>query len=92
MEKTESRGQWGISQDDFGRLFYNTNSSGLRGDYYANSSLTPPIALIRYNEIIDFDWGGGSPDHTLGNDQFSIRWTGQVEAEYTETYTFQHLS
>ncbi|MBA2602987.1 MAG: dehydrogenase, partial [Acidobacteria bacterium] len=27
------RGQWGISQDDWGRVFYNTNSSQLRGDH-----------------------------------------------------------
>ena len=26
-------GQWGISQDDFGRLFYNSNSDQLRGDF-----------------------------------------------------------
>lgn len=31
--ETAFRGQWGISQDDFGRLFYNTNSSQLLGDY-----------------------------------------------------------
>lgn len=29
---TRSRGQWGISQDDLGRLFYNSNSDYLRGD------------------------------------------------------------
>ena len=27
-----SRGQWGISQDDFGRLFYNSNGDHLRGE------------------------------------------------------------
>lgn len=27
------RGQWGISKDDFGRLYYNTNSTQLIGDY-----------------------------------------------------------
>ncbi len=32
-ESTASRGQWGISQDDFGRLYYNTNSNQLQGDY-----------------------------------------------------------
>ncbi|MEN7548232.1 c-type cytochrome [Rapidithrix thailandica] len=32
-ERTTFRGQWGISQDDFGHLFYNTNSSQLRADY-----------------------------------------------------------
>jgi len=29
---TRSRGQWGITQDDLGRLFYNSNSDFLRGD------------------------------------------------------------
>jgi glucose/arabinose dehydrogenase/mono/diheme cytochrome c family protein len=40
-EKTEFRGQWGITQDDFGRLFYNVNDSQLRGD------LTPPGYISR---------------------------------------------
>ena len=33
-EKTHFRGQWGISQDDWGRLYYNDNSSNLSGDYF----------------------------------------------------------
>ena len=32
-EETVFRGQWGMSQDDEGRLFYNTNSNQLRGDF-----------------------------------------------------------
>ncbi|MCW3107152.1 MAG: dehydrogenase [Segetibacter sp.] len=35
MEKTHFRGQWGITQDDQGRLFYNTNSENLLGDYFS---------------------------------------------------------
>ncbi|MDA1027797.1 MAG: DUF1080 domain-containing protein [Bacteroidetes bacterium] len=31
-ETTQYRGQWGISQDDWGRLFYNNNSQTLLGD------------------------------------------------------------
>ncbi len=31
-EATAFRGQWGITQDDWGRLFYNYNSDALRGD------------------------------------------------------------
>jgi mono/diheme cytochrome c family protein/glucose/arabinose dehydrogenase len=37
---TVSRGQWGIAQDDIGRLFYNTNSSMLRCDMFAAQYLT----------------------------------------------------
>jgi len=35
IEKTHFRGQWGISQDDQGRLFYNNNSENLQGDYFS---------------------------------------------------------
>ena len=35
IERTHFRGQWGITQDDYGRLFYNTNSENLLGDYFA---------------------------------------------------------
>lgn len=34
-EKTFDRGQWGISQDDAGRLYYNNNSFNLLGDYFS---------------------------------------------------------
>ncbi|WP_245689859.1 DUF7133 domain-containing protein [Siphonobacter aquaeclarae] len=33
-EKTHFRGQWGISQDDNGRLYYNHNSQNAIGDYF----------------------------------------------------------
>lgn len=39
--ETEERGQWGISQDDQGRLFYNYNHSQLHSD------LAPPNTLTR---------------------------------------------
>lgn len=32
-EPTTSRGQWGITHDNFGRLYYNNNSTNLQGDY-----------------------------------------------------------
>src|SRR5262249_40052781 len=35
FDATPEMGQWGISQDDVGRLFYNTNSSQLRGNLFA---------------------------------------------------------
>ncbi|MBD0297746.1 MAG: dehydrogenase, partial [Flavisolibacter sp.] len=34
IEKTHLRGQWGLSQDDYGRLFYNNNSVTLMGDNF----------------------------------------------------------
>lgn len=36
---TIHRGQWGISKDNWGRLFYNNNSVYLQGDYYPDTHL-----------------------------------------------------
>ncbi len=45
VERTHFRGQWGISQDDDGRLFYNTNSENLIGDYF-----TPGLGAENENQ------------------------------------------
>ncbi|MGJ5634627.1 Calx-beta domain-containing protein, partial [Nostoc sp. CALU 1950] len=34
------------------------------------------------------NWALGSPDPSVGVDTFSARWTGQVQAKYSETYNF----
>lgn len=38
-ENTTFRGQWGITHDDFGRLFYNDNSNPLYGDFVMPNQL-----------------------------------------------------
>lgn len=39
-EPTTFRGQWGITKDNFGRLYYNDNATQLRGDYVLPNRLT----------------------------------------------------
>ena len=61
---------------------------GIRGDYYRGMNFETFI-LNRTDPDINFNWGDpGGPDPAVGDDQFSCRWTGEVEAAYTETYTF----
>jgi len=44
--------------------------------------------FVRIDPCIDFDWGEGTPDQSIGKDTYSVRWTGKVEPRYSETYTF----
>ena len=61
---------------------------GVRGDYYTSMSFGN-LALTRTDPQINFNWGDpGGPDPAVGDDNFSARWTGEVEAAFTETYTF----
>lgn len=52
IEKTHFRGQWGISQDNYGRLYYNENPTNLLGDYF-----TPGLGSSNKNQrgISGFD-------------------------------------
>ncbi len=76
---------------------------GIRGDYYhwndpsfvggggnpGPGQAFTSFVLSRTDPQIDFAWGDGSPDPSINADIFSARWTGEVEAAFTETYTFE---
>jgi hypothetical protein len=65
--------------------------SGLRGEYYDNSNFTT-LRVSRVDPTVNFNWGSGAPDPSVGADTFSVRWTGQVLPQFTETYTFYTTS
>jgi hypothetical protein len=60
--------------------------SGLNGDYY-NGTNFDTFILTRLDPTINFNWGG-RPAEPVGWDNFSVRWTGFVTAQSSETYTF----
>jgi hypothetical protein len=65
--------------------------TGLRAEYFNNPDFTD-LVLVRTDATVNFDWGLGSPDATIGPDTFAVRWTGQIEARYSQTYTFYTTS
>jgi hypothetical protein len=46
--------------------------------------------LERTDAQLDFDWGEGSPLQGIAEDNFSARWQGAVESQFSEVYAF-HL-
>lgn len=60
---------------------------GLKGDYYNNMNFNTFI-FSRIDPQVNFNWGQGTPHASLGNNTYSIRWSGLVEPLYSETYTF----
>ena len=60
--------------------------SGLKGEYYKGDFKTP--VLTRTDPGINFDWGAGSPDEQVPIDDFSARWTGELEVPFTSDWTF----
>jgi hypothetical protein len=64
--------------------------TGLTGRYYANQPRTfvDPPTLIRIDPTINFNWNTNSPDPRIGLTDYTIRWTGSVQPQFNETYTF----
>ncbi len=67
--------------------------TGLTADYY--SAMTNGLAnyvglptLTRVDPTIDFNWASAAPDPSLTATYFMVRWHGQVQPIYTDTYTF----
>ena len=62
--------------------------TGLRGDYFGNRTLSGTPLMTR-TEAINFSWGTNSPGGSVPRDNFSVRWTGTVEASASGNFQFQ---
>lgn len=77
-----------------------STAAGLLGEYYNNTDLAGTPEFTRSDVRIDFEWGGastpgGSNDpgySTIGTNDFSVRWTGQVVPRFSEDYTFSTIT
>ncbi|MBU0491475.1 MAG: hypothetical protein KKA73_25435 [Chloroflexi bacterium] len=58
------------------------------GEYFSNPNLAGTPTFVRRDAYINFDWGTGSPDPSIPFDNFSVRWTGQINFAATNLYTF----
>jgi len=62
---------------------------GVKGEYFNGMTPAGAPALTRIDPAIDFSWGDpGGPGAPIGVDQFSARWTADLEIAIADTYTF----
>jgi hypothetical protein len=65
--------------------------TGLRGDYYTGENFDK-LVLTRIDPQVDYPDGASPPDDAVGGSNFSVRWTGDVSAQFTETYAFYTIT
>jgi hypothetical protein len=64
------------------------SGNGLKAEYYDGYN-RDTLKYRQTDHNVDFDWGAGSPNAPLlGLNQFSVKWSGQVQPLYSEQYTF----
>src|SRR5688572_1437787 len=69
----------------------NGGGTGLLGQYYNDPGGTArftTLALSRTDPVINFNWGEGIAGPGLQTENFSVRWTGHVQAVVSGSYVF----
>jgi len=70
------------------------DGGGLKAEYFSNRSLAGEPVVTRVDPQVDFSWGNSdvpgenSPDASVPVDEFSARWSGELEVDITDAYTF----
>jgi uncharacterized repeat protein (TIGR03806 family) len=66
--------------------------TGLTGTYYSDHYPWDPFGglptLTRLDATVDFDWGLTAPYSGISSDYFTVVWTGDVQPQFSEVYTF----
>ena len=62
--------------------------NGLKGEYFNDGNLTTK-AFERTDATVSFtEWGSIGVHYKITNLNHSVRWTGQIQAQFSEDYTF----
>jgi hypothetical protein len=65
------------------------NGSGLKGEYYKDASFSNLVFTRIDPNIVFQEWMRLGVHHKIPGKVYSMRWTGQVMAQFSEAYTFQ---
>ena len=68
-----------------------SGGGGLSGYYFNTIDLSGSVVLSRIEDV-DFDWRYSSPGSPVNTGNFSVRWSGSVEAPISGNYTFSTVS
>ena len=75
----------------YGGSVFSGSGTGLLGTYYRGTDFDTPVGT-ELDPIIDFTWTNSWPGFGLGSSNYSVRWTGQLVAPASGSYTFYTTS
>ncbi|HEX4265646.1 MAG TPA: chitobiase/beta-hexosaminidase C-terminal domain-containing protein [Verrucomicrobiae bacterium] len=72
------------------------SGTGLTGNYWTNTTsaaftnvnFSAVPTLTRTDAVVNFNWSTNGPTPTIGRTNYVVRWTGCVQPQFTEPYTF----
>jgi len=67
-------------------LFHGENEKGLKVEYYNNKELSGPVLFSSVDRNLDVNWHHKAPREDMDDDNFGVRWTGELKPDQSGTY------
>ncbi len=65
---------------------------GLKGEYFNNADFSGPSLFSALDKSIDKNWSDKAPRNDMSDDNFSVRWSGQLIPDKTAVYQLGFIS
>jgi beta-glucosidase len=59
---------------------------GLQTDYYTNREFHGSVLFSATDSTLDADWGEGSPRKDMNDDDFGVKWSGEITPQLSGVY------
>lgn len=67
-------------------LFHGENDHGLKAEYYNNKEMSGAVLFSSVDSTLDKTWNDNAPRTDMNNDNFGVRWTGEIMPEQSGDY------
>ncbi len=81
-------GETNVIENNFLFTDKKQKTNGLNAEYFTNKDLKGKPAKVVVDKEVNFMWNDKGPFEDFPKDNFSVRWTGYLKPDKSETYTF----
>jgi beta-glucosidase len=71
---------------------FNGNSGGLKAEYFNNSDFSGSPLFRETDQEVDKNWSDKAPRNDMNDDNFSVRWSGELVPDKTAIYQMGFIS
>jgi beta-glucosidase len=71
---------------------FNGSNAGLKGEYFNSTDFTGTPSFVLTDSLIDMNWSDKAPRNDMNDDNFAVRWSGELVPDKTASYQLGFIS
>ena len=74
------------------RYYFTGTENGLKGEYFNNTELSGNPLYTTTDKNVDVNWSNKAPREDMNDDNFGVRWSGELVPDKTAVYQLGFIS